>query len=71
MQSQQDLAISLIYEQDYVEWLEITLNQLENRNLENIDWEHLIEEITALGNEQRHKVESYLRQLIKHLPSAS
>ena len=41
MQSQQDLAISLIYEQDYVEWLEITLNQLENRNLENIDWEHL------------------------------
>ena len=71
MQSQQDLAISLIYEQDYVEWLEITLNQLENRNLENIDWEHLIEEITALGNEQRHKVESYLRQLIKDLPSAS
>jgi hypothetical protein len=56
-----------IYEQDYPEWLDITLNQLQNRDLENIDWEHLIEEITALGNEQRHKVESYLRQLIKHL----
>lgn len=56
-----------IYEQDYPEWLDITLKQLQNRDLENIDWEHLIEEITALGNEQRHKVESYLRQLIKHL----
>lgn len=56
-----------IYEQDYPEWLDITLNQLQNRDLENVDWEHLIEEITALGNEQRHKVESYLRQLIKHL----
>ncbi len=56
-----------IYEQDYPEWLDITLNQLQNRDLENVDWEHLIEEITALGNEQRHKVEIYLRQLIKHL----
>ncbi|MDM3846474.1 MAG: DUF29 family protein [Aphanizomenon gracile PMC638.10] len=24
------------------------LNQLQNRDLENLDWEHLIEEITAL-----------------------
>ncbi|MEA5577799.1 DUF29 domain-containing protein [Anabaena sp. UHCC 0451] len=56
-----------IYEQDYPEWLNITLNQLQNRDLENIDWEHLIEEITALGNEQRRKVESYLLRLLIHL----
>ena len=64
---QPDRSTSLIYEQDYAEWLEITLKQLESRSLENIDWEHLTEEIAALGNEQRHKTESYLRQLIKHL----
>lgn len=64
---QPDRSVSLIYEQDYVEWLEITLRQLESHSLENIDWEHLTEEIAALENEQRHKVESYLRQLIKHL----
>jgi hypothetical protein len=58
---------SLIYEQDYSQWLQITLDQLENRDLKNIDWEHLVEEIRALGNEQKRKVESYLRQLIKHL----
>ncbi|MEY2914664.1 MAG: hypothetical protein RLZZ184_3973 [Cyanobacteriota bacterium] len=56
-----------IYEQDYTEWLDITLNQLQNRDLENVDWEHLIEEITALGNEQRRKVESYLLRLLIHL----
>jgi hypothetical protein len=56
-----------IYEQDYPEWLGITLNQLQNRDLENIDWEHLIEEIAALGNEQRRKVESYLLRLLIHL----
>lgn len=56
-----------IYEQDYPEWLEITLNQLQNQDLENIDWEHLIEEITALGSEQRRKVESYLLRLLIHL----
>ena len=64
---QSNRSTSLIYEQDYAEWLEITLRHLECRSLENIDWEHLTEEIAALGNEQRHKVESYLRQLIKHL----
>jgi hypothetical protein len=58
---------SLIYEQDYSQWIQITLDQLESRDLANIDWENLAEEIRALGNEQKHKVESYLRQLIKHL----
>ncbi len=60
-------AIYEIYEQDYPEWLDITLNQLHNRDLENIDWEHLIEEISALGSEQRRKVESYLLRLLIHL----
>lgn len=56
-----------IYEQDYPEWLDITLNQLQKRDLENIDWEHLIEEIYTLGNEQRRKVDSYLLRLLIHL----
>ncbi len=64
---QPDGRNSSTYERDYSEWLEITLSQLENNDLKNIDWEHLIEEIAALGNEQKRKVESYLRQLIKHL----
>lgn len=56
-----------LYEQDFPLWLDVTLEQLQAQDLENIDWPNLIEEIAALGSEQRHKVESYLIQLLKHL----
>lgn len=55
-----------LYEQDYVEWLDVTLEQLQNRDLKHLDWKNLIEEVESLGCEQRHKVESYLIQLLKY-----
>ncbi|MEH2070675.1 MAG: DUF29 domain-containing protein [Nostoc sp.] len=61
------ILTQILYEQDYQLWLETTLKQLQERDLEHLDWEHLIEEIAALGNEQKHKLESYLLQLLKHL----
>ena len=56
-----------LYEQDYLAWLEETAKQLRQRQTDVLDWEHLGEEIEALGNEQRHKVDSYLLQLLIHL----
>ncbi|MEB3191406.1 MAG: DUF29 domain-containing protein [Snowella sp.] len=56
-----------LYEQDFPLWLDVTLEQLQAQDLDNIDWPNLIEEIAALGREQRHKFESYLIQLLKHL----
>ncbi|PSO59114.1 MAG: DUF29 domain-containing protein [Cyanobacteria bacterium QH_2_48_84] len=56
-----------LYEQDFHKWLEVTLKQLRERDTENLDWDNLIEEIEGLGNEQRHKVDSYLFQLLVHL----
>jgi hypothetical protein len=56
-----------LYEQDYPAWLEETAKQLRQRQTDVLDWEHLGEEIEALGNEQRHKVDSYLLQLLIHL----
>ncbi|WP_413171160.1 DUF29 domain-containing protein [Anabaena azotica] len=61
------LLSQTLYEQDYPQWLETTLQQLQARDIENLDWENLIEEIATLGNEQKHKLESYLLQLLKHL----
>ncbi|MBK1990334.1 DUF29 domain-containing protein [Sphaerospermopsis aphanizomenoides BCCUSP55] len=61
------LLTETLYEHDYPQWLETTLQQLQVRDIENLDWEHLIEEIATLGNEQKHKLESYLLQLLKHL----
>jgi hypothetical protein len=64
-----DINISLkeLYTEDFVLWIDETVKQLKNKDLVDIDWEHLIEEITALGNEQRRKVRSYLKQLFIHL----
>jgi hypothetical protein len=61
------INLQALYEQDYSLWLDITLKQLQVKDLDNLDWQHLIEEIEALGREQKNKVESYLRQLLKHL----
>ena len=60
-------GIEKLYEEDFILWLDETLRQLQKREVENLDWEHLIEEIEALGSEQKHKVESHLKQLLKHL----
>ncbi len=56
-----------LYEQDYYLWLQATYQSLEKKDIELIDWPHLMEEILSLGNEQRRKVNSYLRQLLIHL----
>jgi hypothetical protein len=59
--------ISTLYEQDYFLWLQETYRLLEKGELGQLDIPHLKEEILTLGNEQRHKVVSYLRQLLIHL----
>ncbi|WP_416233622.1 DUF29 family protein, partial [Cronbergia sp. UHCC 0137] len=46
---------SHLYEEDYYLWIETTHKQLQNKDIENLDWQHLTEEIKALGIEQRRK----------------
>lgn len=60
-------TIKQLYESDYLEWLSITTTQLKDRQLDQIDYENLLEELDGLGREQKHKVDSYLRQLLIHL----
>ena len=59
--------IKSLYEQDYFLWLEETYKMLENDQIKELDFLHLKEEIFSLGNEQRRKVDSYLRKLLIHL----
>lgn len=56
-----------LYEEDYPLWLEKTVLQLKSGDFSQLDIIHLVEELEILGSEQRRKVESYLRQLLKHL----
>lgn len=62
-----DREMAKLYGEDYVLWLERTARQLRERDTENLDWQNLAEEIEELGRSQKNAVESYLRQLLKHL----
>ena len=48
---------STLYETDHYLWIENTLKHLENRDINNLDWQHLAEEIEALGG-NRTKTQS-------------
>ena len=61
------LTSKSLYETDYMLWLETTLEQVKHRQVEQLDWDNLAEEIEGLSIELRHKVDSYLKQLLIHL----
>ena len=56
-----------IYVNDYDRWLQETIKLLINKQFNLIDCENLIEELEALGKEQKRAVESLLEQVIRHL----
>lgn len=58
---------SSLYEQDYLLWLETTLDQLKQGRLTELDLINLIEEIEDMGNSQKLALESNLRILLMHL----
>ncbi|MDJ0516940.1 MAG: DUF29 domain-containing protein [Trichodesmium sp. MO_231.B1] len=59
--------LKLLYEVDYFLWLEKTIELLNNRQLENLDYENLIEELEALGRSEKSAVESFVILIIQHL----
>jgi len=59
--------IKELYETDYYQWLVETVKQLNERQLENLDYEHLIEELEALGRSEKNAVESLIIRIIQHL----
>jgi hypothetical protein len=60
-------SLASTYQIDYQQWLDETILILKNRQLDRLDYEHLIEELEALGNEQKRAVESLVIQVLQHL----
>jgi hypothetical protein len=64
--TQTQITVSL-YEQDYLLWIEDTVNKLRSRDIEELDFDNLIEEIESLGRSQKHELENRLGELLEHL----
>ena len=56
-----------LYEQDYYLWLDKTVEALNERNYQAINWENLIEEVKCLGKSEQRALRSYLTKLLEHL----
>jgi Domain of unknown function DUF29 len=61
------LALERLYEQEYDRWLSETIELLKNRQFDQVDYEHLIEELEALGRSEKSAVKSLILQTIIHL----
>ncbi len=54
------------YEKDYYQWTIEQVKALKERNLDNLDWENIIEEIESLGRSDYNAVCSLLMRQIEH-----
>ena len=55
-----------LYEQDFSLWVKDTVQKLKTKNTENLDWEHLIEEIEGLNRSDRREIKPLLITLFEH-----
>lgn len=55
------------YEQDFLLWIEQQSNLLRAGLFNELDIEHLIEEIESMGSEQKTAVQSLMRVILVHL----
>ncbi|MHC5935688.1 DUF29 domain-containing protein [Nostoc sp.] len=56
-----------LYEADYLQWIETTVEKLQSQDYANVDWENLIEEIADMGRSERRSLKSNLIVILVHL----
>ncbi len=56
-----------LYDRDYYDWIESTVNKLRNRDFDHLDTENLIEELESLGRSEKKEVRNRLRILLGRL----
>ncbi|BAQ65678.1 DUF29 domain-containing protein [Geminocystis sp. NIES-3709] len=61
------LDLKDLYEIDDYLWIQETVKLLKEKKFNELDLENLIEELDDLRREKKHKVESLLEQIIRHL----
>ncbi|GAP94985.1 DUF29 domain-containing protein [Leptolyngbya sp. NIES-2104] len=57
----------LLYETDYLQWIETTVDDLRQGHYDRIDWDNLIDEIEDMARSQRRSLKSNLIVVLLHL----
>ena len=56
-----------LYDTDYYLWIEETVEKLQAKDFNGVDWENLIEEVASLGRSEKRAIKSLLTRLFEHL----
>ena len=56
-----------LYETDYLQWIETTVEKLRIQDHATVDWDNLIEEIEDMGRNERRSLKSNLIVVLVHL----
>ncbi len=57
----------LLYDTDYVRWVETTLQQLRDRRYDCVDWDNLLDEIEDMSRRERQSLKTNLVVILLHL----
>ena len=65
--SQSDRTMNNFYDKDFYQWTQQTVQTIEDKQYDLVDWDNLIEEIETLGRSKKRVVKSHLVILLMHL----
>jgi len=67
MKTNLKLDMKTLYDQDFYQWITLTVAQIKAKNFGEVDWENLLEELESLGKQQQQELENSLIFLFEHL----
>ena len=56
-----------LYHQDLNLWRQEIVNAIQNKQLDNMDWDNLIDEINDMTASERRALRSYTKRLVEHI----
>ena len=56
-----------LYDRDFNLWIEQIAISIQDRDINNMDWDNLLEEVEDMGKSEKRSLESYLERLIEHI----
>ena len=59
--------IKLLHDRDFYLWTEEIKKAIANQDLENMDWDNLLDEIDDMGKSDKRALRSYTQRLIEHI----
>ena len=59
--------IKQLHDRDFNLWVEQMAIAIKNRDIDNMDWDNLLEEIEDMGASQKRALDSYMQRLIEHI----